>query len=192
MSGRFDTEAIETERLLLPRWSEADRDVFTRLATDPEVTRYLGDGKPWDEEKISTSFDREARHWVEHGFGWRAAIDKASGKRIGFIGLNYVPPEAVEVGDAKVVEIGWWLAPDFWRRGLATEGAFALRDEAFGRVGLERIIGRYNPENVASGRIMEAIGMSFDREATGRHGQVVRIYVMTKSDWATKESDGSG
>ena len=182
-------ETIETERLLLEPWSEADREIFSRLARDPEVTRYLGDGKSWDDPKITEVFDREAEQWVHHGFGWRSATDKQSGARIGFIGLNYVPPEAIEIRGQEV-EIGWWLSPDFWRKGLATEGARALRDEAFGRAGLDRIIGRYQPPNVASGRIMEAIGMSFERDAVGRHGDTVRIYALSRADWSAGETDG--
>ena len=176
-------ETIETERLILTRWgAEGDRVVFEKLARDPRVTKFIGDGKPWDDDKMDESFNREASHWDEHGFGWRAATHKDSGQKIGFIGLNHVPPEATEIADDEV-EIGWWLAPDFWRQGLATEGAFALRDEAFGRVGLERIIGRYRPENTPSGLIMKRIGMSFDRDSTGRHGETVRIYSMTMIQW---------
>lgn len=187
----LETE-IETPRLVLVRWSDVDRNLLAGLARDPRVTRHIGDGTPWSDEKIEEAFAREAEHWDRHGFGWRAAIDKESGTRIGFIGLNHLPPEAVEVAGGDDVEIGWWLAPAAWGRGLATEGASALRDEAFEDVGLDRIIARYQPENIASGLIMERIGMSFERDATGRHGETVRIYALGRSEWAALEIDGRG
>ena len=137
---------------------------------------------------MEESFARELDHWVKHGFGWRVAVDKESQERIGFIGTNHLPPDAAEFVGEEAVEIGWWLLPGYWRRGLATEGARALRDEAFGRVGLERIIGRFQPANTASGRIMEAIGMSFERDLVDKHGKELRIYAMNRAKWS---NDGS-
>jgi RimJ/RimL family protein N-acetyltransferase len=96
--------------------------------------------------------------------------------------VNPVPREAVEV-DPGEVEIGWWLRPEAWGRGLATEGALALRDEGFERVGLDRLIARFRPENRASGRIMEKIGMRFERDAVGRDGEDVRIYALERPEW---------
>jgi RimJ/RimL family protein N-acetyltransferase len=82
-------------------------------------------------------------------------------------------PEATEIDDKAEVEIGWWISPSVWHQGYATEGALALRDETFERVGLDCIIGRHRPANVASGRIMERLGMTFERDAVGRYGEVV-------------------
>jgi hypothetical protein len=63
--------------------------------------------------------------------------------------VEYTGPEATEI-PVPEVEIGWWLDPALWGKGLALEGELALRDEAFRRVGLDRIIGRYQPDNLAS------------------------------------------
>lgn len=183
-------DSIETARLSLHPWSEVDRNRFAALATDPRVVRYVGDGSTWDRKRADQVFERQLRHWRDHGFGWRAATDKNTSRWIGFIGLNHVGPEATEItGDE--VEIGWWLEPSYWRKGLATEGAIALRDEGFGRVGLTRIIGRYQPANVASGRIMETLGMSFERDAVGRHGDTVRIFVLSRERWLEIHASGN-
>lgn len=191
MTARQLDQEVQTPRLVLARWSEADRDLLTALARDPEVIRYIGDGHPWADEKVDEVFDRNVEHWERHGFGWRAVIDKDSGTRIGFIGLNHIPPEAIEIAAADEVEIGWWLAPAAWGRGIATEGAAALRDEAFAGIGLDRIIARYQPANIASGLIMEKIGMAFERDATGRHGETVRIYALGRAEWSTMGHDAS-
>ncbi len=145
--------------------------------------RYIGSGDPWDRDRIEQVHTSLLYHWTEHGFGWRAAIEKGSGSYIGFIGLNFTGPEAIEIAEEEV-EIGWWLTPSRWGEGIATEGALALRDEGFARVGLERIIGRHHADNPASGRIMEKLGMGFEREATGRYGQTVRIYALDRLTWS--------
>ncbi|MDQ3952130.1 MAG: GNAT family N-acetyltransferase [Actinomycetota bacterium] len=174
---------MTTRRLALRPWSEDDRSHFAELATDPVVVRYIGDGSTWSRVRTDDVFERQLRHWKEHGFGWRAAVLRETSEWVGFLGLNHVGPEATEItGDE--IEIGWWLRPDAWGRGLATEGAMALRDEGFSRVGLDRIIGRYQPDNVASGRIMETLGMTVERDATGRHGEAIRIYALSREQWS--------
>jgi RimJ/RimL family protein N-acetyltransferase len=175
-------EPIETTRLLLERWNEHHREEFAKLAANPRVMRYIGDGAVWDRVRSDEVFTLQLEHWSDHGFGWRSAIHRTTGSWIGFIALNYTGPEATEI-PAPEVEIGWWLDPDVWRKGLALEGAFALRDEAFGRIGLDRIIGRFQPDNLASARIMVRIGMRFEREAVGRHGEIVRIFALHREEW---------
>ena len=176
-------DVLDTERLVLEPWSKGARAVFATLAADPQVMRYIGDGSPWTPERTDEVFSRQLDHWRQHGFGWRAATLKATGAGVGFVGLNYVGPDATEIDDKYEVEIGWWLKPSVWQQGYATEGAVALRDEAFEGVGLDRIIGRYQPANVASGRIMERLGMAFEREAVGRQGEVVRISALDRVHW---------
>ena len=174
---------LVTERLVLEPWEEGRRSDLTRLATIPEVVRYIGDGEIWNSERANEVFDRNIRHWREHGFGWRSALDRETGTWLGFLGLNYVPGDAVDSSVADV-EIGWWLLPHAWGRGLATEGALAVRDESFERVGLDRIVGRYDPRNVASGRIMEKLGMRHERDSVTKYGGPVRIYALERTSWA--------
>lgn len=174
--------ALETPRLILEPWSEEDREPFAALAADPKVMRYIADGSTWNKKRTDQVFDRQLRHWTEHGFGWRSAIQKTTSRRMGFVGINKVGPEATEITEDEV-EIGWWLHPSVWRQGFAKEGAFALRDEGFAQVALERLIGRYQPPNVASGRIMKALGMTFERDAVGRHGDLVRICALHRDHW---------
>lgn len=176
--------------MILEPWSMADRETFTALAATPEVMRYIGDGSTWRTDRANEVFERQLLHWTDHGFGWRAAIQKTTSRRIGFVGINHVGPEATEVAEDEV-EIGWWLHPSVWRQGLATEGALAVRDEGFASVGLNRLIGRYQPANVASGRIMKALGMTFEREATGRHGDVVWILGLDHDLWSDLTATGT-
>jgi RimJ/RimL family protein N-acetyltransferase len=178
-------DVLETPRLVLEPWDVRHRRSFQAICRDPEVMRFIGPGATWEQRQADEVFDRELRRWHEHGFGWRSAIDRVSAEWLGFIGLNHRTPGAVEMAPDEV-EIGWWLVRSAWGRGLASEAAAQVGDEGFERVGLDRIIARLQPANVASARVAEKIGMVLDRETTGRHGEQVLIYALTRDDWLTK------
>lgn len=167
---------------MLEPWAESRLEEFVRLAADPAVMRFVGAGLPWSRDKAERDFARSLDAWSRHGFGKRSLLEKESGDWIGFVEVCQVGPGAVEVAPDEV-EIGWWLAPARWGRGLATEAARAARDDAFSRVCLERLIGRYQPANVASGRVMEKIDMRHERDAVGRHGEEVRINALGRAAW---------
>ena len=128
------------------------------------------------------AFGRALDRWRENGYGRRSLIEGATGTWLGFVELNPVGPGVHGIG-ADEVEIGWWLDRAAWGHGFATEGALAIRDEGFERVGLERIIGRFQPANVASGRIMEKLGMRYERDTIGRHDEALSIYGLDRSEW---------
>jgi RimJ/RimL family protein N-acetyltransferase len=76
------------------------------------------------------------------------------------------------------VEIGWRLRRDAWGRGLATEGALAAREHAFGELGLARLVALVHPENAASIRVVGKLGMTLERERISRHGTPVLVYAL--------------
>jgi RimJ/RimL family protein N-acetyltransferase len=114
-------------------------------------------------------------HWREHGFGWRAAVEKATGRPVGFIALAFAG-EGTPGLHRFEYEIGWWLDPRAWGRGLAREGALAVRAEAFGRVGAPSVVARIQPENAASIRVAESIGLALAFSTTGRTGEPISVY----------------
>jgi RimJ/RimL family protein N-acetyltransferase len=166
---------IETERLRLERWDDRHTSLLIRLASMPEVMRYIGTGDPWPSLLAEDVARAEQRHWEMHGFGWRAAIDRTDGRGIGFISLNYTGEGTVGL-DPEEPEIGWWLEPDAWGRGLGSEGARAVRDEAFGKLQVPSIIARIQPANDASIGVARTLGMELDFETTGRSGERVAVY----------------
>jgi RimJ/RimL family protein N-acetyltransferase len=117
---------IETERLRLERWDERHTPLLVRLASMPEVMRFIGTGDPWPPLLAEDVARAERRHWEQHGFGWRATVDKETGRGIGLVSLNYAG-EGTAGLDPGEREIGWWLEPDAWGRGFGTEGSAALR-----------------------------------------------------------------
>jgi RimJ/RimL family protein N-acetyltransferase len=173
----------ETQRLLLEPWDERHRSSWRLICRDAEVMRYIGRGQVWEREKADEVFGQALAHWQDHGFGWRSAHDKATGDWLGFVGLNYIESDTQGLGTDEV-EIGWWIIRAAWGRGYASEGAAAIRDEAFERIGLDRIIARLQPANVASGHVAEKIGMSFHCDTIGRVGEVLHIYALDRAEWS--------
>ena len=155
--------ALETERLVLRQWRASDFDDLFRIYADPEVYGFLAG--PIDRDRTERQIEAFMRHWDERGFGLWAVDEKAAGRMIGRIGLMH-QDEWTE-GDDKV-EVGWTLDRAVWRRGLATEGALASLRYGFEQVGLPRIISFTLPENVASRRVMEKCGLSFQGQTAWR------------------------
>lgn len=164
---------LETERLVLRPWAESDTDFLARLGANPEVVRYIGDGQPWSRERAEDVSRLIGEHWDAHGFGWRVAVEGS--EAVGLIALNYLGEGTAGLSPEEF-EIGWWLDPPCWGRGLAAEGARAVRDEAFGRVGAPSIVARLKQENLASAGVATNLGMSPQFDTTGRFGEALRVY----------------
>jgi RimJ/RimL family protein N-acetyltransferase len=123
-----------------PRVMEFFPDVLTREESDQFI------------ERIEADFD-------EHGFGLFAAELKAEGKLIGFIGLHIA---GFQAHFTPCVEIGWRIGAPYWGKGLATEGSQAVIKFAFERLRFDSLVSFTAPENVASRRLMEKLGMMHD------------------------------
>lgn len=174
-------QTLRTARLDLEPWSETATRLLRALATSPAVVRYIGDGRPWSEVKLEAVAARNVEHWRDHGFGWRLARLSESGQTVGFIALNFAGQDSGV--DPDEYEIGWWLTPAAWGRGIAREGATAVRDEAFQRLAAPSILARVRPENVASLAVARAIGLVDDTETTGRTGERISVLRLSATAW---------
>ena len=172
---------LETDRLLLRRWREGDLDAYATLNADPEVTRFLA-GRPYVHEESAAQIARFTRHWDEHGFGLWAVEANESGEMIGFIGFLRHDDWFASPFDA---EIGWRLARHAWGRGMATEGARAALEHGFTLLGFERVISITRPDNLASRRVMEKLGLRPEGETHWR-GRDVVWYAIERRDWADR------
>jgi RimJ/RimL family protein N-acetyltransferase len=168
---------IETARLRLRTWREDDLAPYARICADPEVMRYLSG--PMTREHSEQQISEFVRHGEERGFGLWAVEEKSSGAFIGFIGLLY--HEDWSEGNHRT-EVGWRLDRHFWGRGLATEGAMASLRYGFEEVGLDRIISIAVPENLASRRVMEKVGMTLRGEIRFKGSDVV-WYAVERQVW---------
>jgi RimJ/RimL family protein N-acetyltransferase len=150
-------EVLRTERLVLRRPCEADREPFVRMNADPRVMEFFP--ATLSHEESDALMERIEAHLQQHGFSWCAAELRDTGEFIGFIGLS-VP--RFEAAFTPCVEIGWRLAAEYWGRGLATEGARAVLEYAFADLGLKEIVSFTTVGNARSRRVMEKLGMTHD------------------------------
>jgi RimJ/RimL family protein N-acetyltransferase len=145
---------LETARLRLRAWREDDLEPLARLNADPVAMRHMGRG-PMSPDESRDQLERFRAHWNDQGFGLWAAEDKATAAFLGRIGLSY---HAVWPDDP---EVGWFLDPAVWGRGLATEGGEAAVSYGFETLGTNRLVSICIEENHASRRVMEKLGFTY-------------------------------
>ncbi|MER5886247.1 GNAT family N-acetyltransferase [Streptomyces sp. NPDC001941] len=177
---------LETERLVLRPFTEADADDVFALDDDPEVMRFINGGEPADRDVVRTrTLPRLMRvHpcWGHRGY-W-AAVEKATGAFLGW--FEFRPPAE---DDAAEVELGYRLNRASWGRGYATEGSRALIAKGFAELGVRRVTANTMAVNTRSRRVMEKSGLVFLRHFDGEwphpiegseHGEVE--YELTAAD----------
>jgi RimJ/RimL family protein N-acetyltransferase len=143
---------IETSRLLLRRFVADDVPEFQRIYGDLIVMEHMNGPKTPEAARLSV--ERKAAKWDSQGYGFWCVVHKDSGAAIGHCGLDLLEP----LGE---VECGYLIDQPFWGRGLATEAVRASLDWGFATKGFASIIAIARPENVASTRVMERVGMTF-------------------------------
>jgi ribosomal-protein-alanine N-acetyltransferase len=165
---------LETNRLLLRTWSLEDAEAVLGIYSNPEVTRFIGSGVP--DQSLDDARKRILRsltHQERYGFGFWAVVEKATGQISGSCGLKYLE-------DGPQIEVGYHLARPVWNRGFATEAAGACLRYGFEKLKLDRIVGVVALENYASQRVLEKVGMRYER--LGRHYNTeVRVYAAERT-----------
>jgi RimJ/RimL family protein N-acetyltransferase len=168
---------IETERLVLRRFVPDDLDELVRLRADPEVMRYIGEQS---REKVEQRLQYYISHYDPHGFGMWAVIHKGTDRMIGWCGLIFLD-------ETPEVEVGYGVARDYWGQGLMTEAARASLRYGFERAGLERIVAVAMPENTASRRIMEKLGMRYEKNVF-HYGHDLVYYAIGRDEFQVDDS----
>jgi len=150
---------VQTERLVLQRFTEDDADLLIELDSDPAVMRHLTGGEPTEpaavvRERVLPSVLAAYEKWGGD-LGLFAAYEKAGGA---FIGWFHLRPEPG--GPLDEVELGYRLRQAAWGKGYATEGSRALLDKAFSQLDVRVVWGATMAVNLASRKVMEKIGMT--------------------------------
>jgi RimJ/RimL family protein N-acetyltransferase len=164
---------LETPRLILRHLVMDDLDELLALYSDPEIRRYFPEGV------LSLEETREELEWFLNGhpehpeLGLWGTVHKDTGKFIGRCGL--LP---WKIDGILEVEIAYLINKDFWHQGLATEAANGIMKYGFEKLNLPRLICLIDPENVASQRVAQKIGMALEKEVDGIDGDdfPTRIY----------------
>jgi RimJ/RimL family protein N-acetyltransferase len=140
------------------------------MHADAEQMEYLGGVR--DEAQTRAYLDRNLAHWADHGFGLWMVRDRATNDVVGRALVRRLRLDGVDE-----VEIGYSLRPDCWGRGLGTEIAQACVRYAFDVLRLPSVVALTDPRNARSARVLEKVGMVFEREV--RHeGAAHALYRM--------------
>jgi RimJ/RimL family protein N-acetyltransferase len=149
---RFDT--VMTDRLLMRRWRDSDREPFAELNGDPDTLRFFP--STLTRAESDAYVDVIESRFEQQGYGLWALEIAATGEFIGYTGLNPMPEDVPGAGG---MEIGWRLAKPAWHHGYATEAATAARNIAFDGVGLAELWSITAVLNEPSMAVMRRIGM---------------------------------
>ncbi|MDQ2747507.1 MAG: GNAT family N-acetyltransferase [Acidobacteriota bacterium] len=145
---------FETERLFLRPMNDGDVDAIYVLRNDAEMMRYIREPQN-SRADVANWVNLVSSRWQTERIGLCAVLDRASNQLIGWCGLWRLP----ESGE---IEVGYAIAVDFQSKGLASEAAARCLKYGFEELNLDKIVAVARPENVASCRVMEKIGMTYD------------------------------
>ncbi|MDT0569170.1 GNAT family N-acetyltransferase [Streptomyces sp. DSM 3412] len=145
---------LRTERLLLRDWRESDLAPWAAMNADPEVREHFPD--VLTQERSDASAARFQADLDQRGWGWWAVEVRATGRFIGFAGLDPVDEDMPFSG----VEAGWRLARAAWGHGYATEAARAVVDFGFAHLRLQEILAVTTAGNLRSQAVIRRLGMT--------------------------------
>jgi ribosomal-protein-alanine N-acetyltransferase len=164
---------LETERLILRHFEDDDIEAIYAMRSDEDVMRFIRE--PQNRNESANWVKLVSSRWEREQIGFCAIIEKSSGEFSGWCGLWQLK----ETGE---IEIGYAVAKEFWGKGLATEAAIRFLDYGFEKLEPEKIVAVAQPENAASRRVMEKLGMSYDY--TGKfYGRDLVHYSITKEEF---------
>lgn len=145
---------LETKRLRLRLFNSGDAQAMYRLSSDPEVIKYA-EARPVEslEEARQRLEAGPLSDYRKYGYGRFALELKETGQVIGFCGIKFIP-------EIDLPEIGYRLEKRYWGQGYGTEAAKACVAFAREDLQLEKIVALIMPENAASIRIAEKLGMA--------------------------------
>jgi RimJ/RimL family protein N-acetyltransferase len=149
---------MQSEHLFFRPLTADDAEAYWPLVALPEVLRYTGEQPQASLDGVrQILLSRPIRDYSVHGFGRMACIEKSSGRLVGFSGLKYLE-------DLQEVDVGYRFLPDCWGKGYATESARVLMQDGIVKHGITRIIGLVQPENIGSVRVLNKLGLTFERK----------------------------
>ena len=184
---------LETERLILRPWLEADRDLFREINRDPVVMEYFATRRTREEADLL--MDKVNAMIADSGFGFYAIELKETGEAMGFCGLSYagIPPFLPQ----ESIEIGWRLATRFWGKGYVTEAGQECLRYGFEERGLPEIVSFAVTANRRSRAVMERLGMQHAGGVTFDHPRVPDthpqlkehvLYRLTADQWRASKA----
>lgn len=162
---------LQTERVIIRNYEEKDFDFLKSLLSDKKMMRYIGNGETRNEEQA-----KQFLNWIYNcyekndAYGLKIIVLKETSQPIGHAGLV---PQTVDFTEE--IEIGYWISPNYWGKGFATEVAKALKNYGEGQLHLHRMISLIQVGNKASQKVAVHIGMEKEKEIE-LNGKQVNIF----------------
>ncbi|HEX7115029.1 MAG TPA: GNAT family N-acetyltransferase [Steroidobacter sp.] len=161
---------LETERLALRRLTVDDDAFIYRLVNEPSWLEYIGDkGVRCLEDARDYIRNGPMQMYDRYGFGLYLVELKSDSTALGLCGL-------IKRDALPDVDIGFAFLPEFWRRGYAFEAASAVLEHGRRDFGLQRIVAITSPHNASSMKLLEKLGMRFERVLELDPGGPVRLF----------------
>jgi RimJ/RimL family protein N-acetyltransferase len=146
---------IETDRLIMRKFTLDDAEAALAMNSEPEVTKYIPFESAKTLEKVKESIAKNTlADYDKHGFGRLAVTLKETGEFMGFSGLKNDPT-------LKGVDIGFRFCSRFWGQGYGTESAMPFLDVAFKDLQVPELIGAAMKDNLGSIAILKKMGLTF-------------------------------
>jgi ribosomal-protein-alanine N-acetyltransferase len=172
---------IETERLMLRTFVMSDlEDYHIQIYSDPDVTLYLPGGVPRPIEGTQKVLEFAIQHAREFGYSLWAVVDKATMILLGHCGL-------VRLHNGVDVEVAYAFGKEFWGQGYASEAARACLRYGFEIAGLGQILALAVPDNRASQRVMQKIGMHYQGMTDQYYNTPLILYSLTRDDYRERQ-----
>ena len=156
---------IETERLLLREITLDDKEDLFKLHSHPDVQLYTGEPVVESMEEMKKAIESRIVNYKKYGYGRWATFLKDGMQFVGWAGLAYLP-------EFDEIDLGYRFMPEYWGLGIATEASHAILAYGFDSLKIKKIIAIAFKENIASIRVMEKVGMEFDKFAPYELGSV--------------------
>lgn len=170
---------LETERLLLRRFTENDIDDVYAMRSDIDVMRFIREPQK-NRAEAESWINLISSRWAAEKIGFCALIDKATEKYIGWCGLW-------RLQETDEIEVGYALIKEYRGKGYAMEAAQAFLVYGFETLNLKEIVAVARPENRASWSVMERLGMTYDYTGRFYDSDLVH-YSITKKEFLNKKA----
>ncbi|GCE15185.1 GNAT family N-acetyltransferase [Tengunoibacter tsumagoiensis] len=166
---------FETERILVRHLRDDDFEAFYALCSDPEIHRYMGDGKPLTAEQTRSWIQISQGNYRQRGYGCFAITSRLDSQMIGFGGI-------ARPANNPHLEIIYALKPSCWGQGLASEFIKALLATSFERWQIPRLEATIDVRNHRSSKAIEKAGMLFVRSSVDEDGYTILWYALDRPD----------
>lgn len=170
---------IETERLRFRKFTLDDLPQLIEQRSDPDMYRYLGGTRMQNPEALAKRIRFYMDCYDSHGFGMCPMFWKETGEFIGSAGIQ-------PLQDTEEIEVGYSVIKKYWGLGIGTEAARGWLDFGFNNCGQERIVAVAVLENGASRRVMEKLGMTYEKTES-HYGEDCAFYAISKSEFLTEK-----